>query len=62
MKKNRRGGDKAHKFALHKETVRRLNQDDLGKIAGGWYTSGNTRFPRPGDSICDPCIPEPLCG
>ena len=61
MKKNRRGGNKAQKFALHSETVRKLSEKDLGRINGG-YTSNGTRFPRPGDSVCDPCIIEPLCG
>jgi hypothetical protein len=61
MKKNRHGGNKAQKFALHKETVRRLSQAELSRIAGAAYTSGNTIFPRPGDSICDPCEIAPEC-
>lgn len=62
MNKHRHGGNKSPKFALHTETLRRLNRDELGKVGGGQYTSGNSTHYPPGGSVCDPCQIEPLCG
>lgn len=60
-KKNRRGGQRVETFTLHKETLRRLSDDNLARVAaGGSYTSGASHIAQ-GESICDPCHIAPAC-
>ena len=57
MKKNR----KTARFALHTETLRRLGDDDLTRVAGGIITNRCIITSGCGDSARDPQDPDPLC-